>query len=316
MDSDSGRSLAVPLQTDGGPFPIPWPRSGPLAEGAPLVDAAWFVTVALGTYLLGRLTVYPLVVRAVRARNPRNPTVLSAVETYGAVALATLALVAGLLFAGYGWIFSDTALLLAALTFTVGTAAGDVVGSLVSGLFLVSDPDFNVGDWIRWPDGEGIVEDISFRVTRVRTADNETVTVPNTELTGNAIVRPFGRGRVRATETVHLTYDDDLDRAAALLAEAARVDERTLERPDPVVRVDELGEGHVTLRLEYHVDEPTGERLARTHARIRERTLDNLLAAGIDLGGPVTQELSGEVAVSDADRGSSSARERDGGGSD
>ncbi len=50
-----------------------------------------------------------------------------------------------------------------------GALVGFVAGALISGLFLVADPDFNVGDWISWPGGEGVVEAVDFRVTRVRT---------------------------------------------------------------------------------------------------------------------------------------------------
>ncbi|MFC7136298.1 mechanosensitive ion channel domain-containing protein [Halobaculum litoreum] len=194
--------------------PVPIPAALRDSSGE-LLDVVVFLGVTLAVYLLARATVFPLAVRAVRARNRNNPTVQSATETYLAVALAGVALVAGVIAAGYGAVFADSALLIAALTFAVGTAGRDVLGSLVSGLFLVADPDFNVGDWIRWPGGEGTVEAVDFRVTRIRTVDYETVTVPNTELTSNAITRPFGRDRFRVTETVRLAYDDDVDRARA-----------------------------------------------------------------------------------------------------
>jgi hypothetical protein len=58
---------------------------------------------------------------------------------------------------------------------------------VISGMFLVADPDFNVGDWIEWPGGEGTIEAVDFRVTRIRTPNHETISIPNTELTTNAI---------------------------------------------------------------------------------------------------------------------------------
>ncbi|MFP4626664.1 MAG: mechanosensitive ion channel domain-containing protein [Natronomonas sp.] len=45
-------------------------------------------------------------------------------------------------------------------------------------MFLVADPDVNVGDLIEWPGGEGTIEVVDFRVTRVRTRDNETISIP------------------------------------------------------------------------------------------------------------------------------------------
>jgi len=72
-------------------------------------------------------------------------------------------------------VIGGSAVIVAAL----GFAAQDVIGNLVSGAFIVTDPKFNIGDWIRWNEREGVIDDISFRATRVRTFDNEIITVPN-----------------------------------------------------------------------------------------------------------------------------------------
>ncbi|WP_284012200.1 mechanosensitive ion channel family protein [Halobaculum litoreum] len=276
--------------------PVPIPAALRDSSGE-LLDVVVFLGVTLAVYLLARATVFPLAVRAVRARNRNNPTVQSATETYLAVALAGVALVAGVIAAGYGAVFADSALLIAALTFAVGTAGRDVLGSLVSGLFLVADPDFNVGDWIRWPGGEGTVEAVDFRVTRIRTVDYETVTVPNTELTSNAITRPFGRDRFRVTETVRLAYDDDVDRARELLVEAAEAEPRTLADPAPVARVADLAEGTVALRAEFLVNDPAGGDLVGVRSRFRDRVMDAFADAGITLGPPSGRELTGDVGV-------------------
>jgi len=68
-------------------------------------------------------------------------------------------------------------------------------------------------DRISWPEGEGVVEAVDVRVTRVRTPDNATINVPNTELTANALARPSGRESHRVTETVEIGYDGDTERA-------------------------------------------------------------------------------------------------------
>ncbi|QZP37115.1 mechanosensitive ion channel family protein [Halobaculum magnesiiphilum] len=290
--------LSTPLQTGVPPIPVP---EDLLASGGALVDVVVFAAVTVAVYLLARATVFPLAVRAVRSRNRNNPTIQSATETYLAVLLAAMATVAGMLAAGYGAVFSESALLIAALTFAVGTAGRDVLGSLVSGLFLVADPDFNVGDWIRWSGGEGVVEAVDFRVTRIRTLDYETLTVPNTELTGNTITRPYGRDRFRVTETVHLAYDDDIDRARELIVEAAEAEPRALPDPAPEARVADLGEGTVALRAEFLVREPADGDLLGIRSRFRARVIDRFEEAGITLGPASDRELSGHVGVTVAD---------------
>ncbi len=86
-----------------------------------------------------------------------------------------------------------------------------MLGSLVSGFCLIIDPDFNVSEPISWSGGTGVVEAVDFRVTRTRTADNATVTSPNTELTTNALTRPFGGDSYCLTECVEIGYDSDVE---------------------------------------------------------------------------------------------------------
>lgn len=277
-----------------GPFgPFPDPLTGLLAD---VESVATFALVASAVYLLGRFLLYPAVVRTVRARNRYNPTIQAAVETYLVYLLLAVALMSGVVAAGFTSL-ADPALIVAAITLAVGVAGREAIGSLVSGMFLIADPDFNVGDFVSWPGGEGEIQEIDFRVTRIRTPAYETLTVPNTELTTNALVRPYGRKRARVDETVHLAYDDDVGRACDLLAEIAREDDRVLSDPEPDAIVDSLGEGLVTLRTVFWVDDPTMERVGGARVRFRGEVVDRLPAAGITLGPPSGQDLSGEVAI-------------------
>ncbi|PSP83929.1 hypothetical protein BRC83_06670 [Halobacteriales archaeon QS_1_68_17] len=147
---------------------------------------AGFLTVFLPAWLL----VLPALKRVVRQRNRGNPTLRGAIQRYVSGAAIVVAVLSGLVAAGYGRVLTGSALVVAAATLTVGVAGREVIGDLVSGLFLVTDRKFNVGDRIAWADSEGIVEAISFRITRVRTADNEVITVPNGDLATGVVRRP------------------------------------------------------------------------------------------------------------------------------
>ena len=103
-----------------------------------------------------------------RSQQP-DPELVEAVERYTHLAVVLLAIAAGLSAAGFGHLLTGSAIVVAAVALAVGVAGLPVIGNVVSGLFPVVDPDFNVGDWIVWEDGEGIVETIRLRVTHVRT---------------------------------------------------------------------------------------------------------------------------------------------------
>ncbi|WP_254838621.1 mechanosensitive ion channel family protein [Natronomonas marina] len=272
-----------------------------------LSELFWFVVGFGVVYLVGRLVLVPLVTRLVRARNRNNPTIESATETYLRVALIGFATLTGTIAAGYGGVLSESAVIIAAITFALGIAGQQVFGSLISGMFLVADPDFNVGDWISWPGGEGTVEAVDFRVTRVRTPDNETVSVPNTELTNNALTRPYGRDRFRVTEQVYVAYYEDTERALMELQRLAADDESVLDDPAPNARILELGANAITVQAEFWIDDPINRDVLTVRSDFRRQVKRRFDEADITLAPPSAQQLSGELTVRDPSVGSSTS---------
>jgi small-conductance mechanosensitive channel len=174
-------------------------------------------------------------------------------------------------------------------------------------MFLVADPDFNVGDWISWPGGEGTVEAVDFRVTRVRTPDNETVSVPNTELTNNALTRPYGRDRFRVTEQVYVAYYEDTERALMELQRLAADDESVLDDPAPNARILELGANAITVQAEFWIDDPINRDVLTVRSDFRRQVKRRFDEADITLAPPSAQQLSGELTVRDPSVGSSTS---------
>ena len=258
-----------------------------------------FLVATTAVYAVGRLVVIPVVLRVVRSRNRNNPTILTAMETYLRVALVGVAGLVGLVGAGYGNLLvnTDSAILIAALTFGFGIAGQEVFGSLISGFFLIADPDFNVGDWVSWTNGEGVVEAVDFRVTRIRTPDNETITVPNTELTNNALTRPFGRDSYRITERAFVAYSDDVEAALLELQQIAVNEEDVMDDPSPEARILELGPDNITVQAEFWVDDPAKSDVAEIRAGFRREVKLRFDEAGLTLGPPAGRELSGNVTV-------------------
>ncbi|NIP74156.1 MAG: mechanosensitive ion channel, partial [Gammaproteobacteria bacterium] len=72
------------------------------------------------------------------------------------------------------------------------------------------DRPFAVGDWIRSPDRdiEGTVEDIGWRLTRIRTFDKRPLYVPNATFSTIAVENPSRMHNRRIYETVGIRYDD------------------------------------------------------------------------------------------------------------
>ena len=276
-----------------------WLRDVLVAYDQVLSELFWFAVGFAVVYLASRLVLIPIATGVVRARNRNNPTIETATETYLRVVMIGFATLTGIIAAGYGRVLSDSAIVIAALTFALGIAGQQVFGSLVSGMFLVADPDFNVGDWIEWSGGKGTIEAVDFRVTRIRTPNHETISVPNTQLTSNAITRPYGRDRYRLTEQVYVAYDEDTERALLELQQTITTLDEVLDEPAPTTRITELGENAITIQAEFWTDDPRNRDVPTIRSDFRRLVKRQFDEAGITLAPPSAQSLSGEVAVTE-----------------
>jgi len=92
----------------------------------------------------------------------------------------------------------------------VGMAAKDLLSNLFGALMVYMDKPFKVGDWIRSPDKsiEGTVEEIGWRVTRIRTFDKRPLYVPNSLFTQIVVENPSRMSNRRINETFGLRYRD------------------------------------------------------------------------------------------------------------
>ena len=92
----------------------------------------------------------------------------------------------------------------------VGFAARDMLANFFGALMIFLDRPFSVGDWIRSPDREieGTVEEIGWRLTRIRTFDKRPLYIPNSVFTSLAVENPSNMLNRRIYETVGLRYDD------------------------------------------------------------------------------------------------------------
>lgn len=102
----------------------------------------------------------------------------------------------------------------------VGFAAKDLLSNFFGGLMLYLDRPFSVGDWVRSPDREieGTVENIGWRLTRIRSFDKRPIYVPNGLFSTMAIVNPSRMTHRRIYETIGIRYED-ADKMAGIVTD-------------------------------------------------------------------------------------------------
>jgi small-conductance mechanosensitive channel len=266
------------------------------------VDVAAIATTALrfvagfvAVLLLGKLVLIPGLRRIVRSRGfdeavlSLGTNVLNAVVWVAAIAI-------GFAVAGYGSFLSAFAVFGGAIALAVGFAAQDLLGNFVAGVFILKDKPFEVGDWIEWGDNSGRVEEIDLRVSRVRTFDNELVTVPNGDLANNAVTNPVAYDTLRQKFVFGIGYDDDIETATDIIVEKAEAHEEILDDPGVSVRLVELGDSAVGLQSRWWIADPDRGDFVRVRSEYVTAVKEAFDDAGIDMP-YVHRQLTGSVEV-------------------
>jgi small-conductance mechanosensitive channel len=279
-------------------------RSGPIGElladiGIPFAGtvgtALSFLIAFLAIFLIGRALLMPLVERLLQARNlDRHARRPLRKLTWFVILFAAFGLAFG--FAGLGSILTSLATIAAAATLAIGFAMQDVLKNFVAGVFIYTDKPFRIGDWIEWDDHSGIVEDISLRVSRVRTFDNERITVPNGDLANNAVTNPVAYETLRQKFVFGIGYDDDISQATDIIVEEAEAHEEILDDPGVSVRLVELGDSAVGLQSRWWIADPDRGDFVRVRSEYVTAVKEAFDEAGIDMP-YVHRQLTGSVEV-------------------
>ncbi|POG54614.1 mechanosensitive ion channel family protein [Haloferax marisrubri] len=294
-------ALAVPLQLqgDGGAIGrILTEQNVPYAEtlGTLLGLVLGFAVV----YIVGKAVVSSALNRVLdrRGADEHAKKPLMKIAT---LVVAFVALGAGFAFAGLGNILQSLATIGAAATLAIGFAMQDVIANFVAGIFIFTDKPFRINDWIEWDGNSGIVEDISFRVTRVRTFDNELLTVPNSQLTDGVIKNPVAKDKLRLQVPFGIGYDDDIQQATDIILDEAEKHDGIMTTPEPSVRLTELGDSSVTLKSRIWISQPSRADFVKTRGEYVTAVKQRFDEEGIDIPYP-NRTLSGELSVGGMDR--------------
>lgn len=178
------------------------------------------------------------------------------------------------------------------LGIVVGLAARQTLGAVIAGIVVLFSRPFELGDWIRVDDNEGVVTDITVVNTRLRTFDDEVVMIPNDVITSTEVVNRSRRGRLRLNVDVGVDYEVDVDRAIDVAEDAMAGIDVLLDKPDPHVVLTEFGPSSVVLRLRFYIDDPSARKMWRARTRVMSAVADRFAEEDVTIPFP-QRELSG-----------------------
>jgi small conductance mechanosensitive channel len=127
-----------------------------------------------------------------------------------------------------GWTEGLYSLLTAAgvIGIIVGFAVKDVAANFISGIFILIDQSFVVGDAIEISDYSGRVQKISLRSTQIVTWDGPVVNIPNNTLATTPVINYSVNPTRRVNVTFSIAYKEDLDNAMAAVRNVIEAEER------------------------------------------------------------------------------------------
>ncbi len=214
-----------------------WHVSDVGADGATIQQSVTLIAVLLGIFILVMTTVGARNLPGLIEISLLSHIRIDAASRYAITSVLRYAIViggtlVGLSYLGMRW--SQLQWMAAALTVGLGFGLQEIFANFVSGIILLFERPFRVGDVITVDGFTGRVTRIRTRATTVLDFDNKEVVIPNkTFITGQLINWTLTDATTRVVIQVGVAYGADAKKVRGLLLQAAKEDERVLAEPEP-----------------------------------------------------------------------------------
>lgn len=170
----------------------------------------------------------------------------------------------------------------------VALAAQDTAKNIFGGIVILWDKPFKIGDWIETTSFEGIVEDITFRSTRVRTFENSIVTIPNSTISNESLINWSKMKKRRYKQNFELELSTPLKKICdvqskiiVMLEKHPRVLDDSL-----TVKFDKVTENGYNLLVNVYTDALSYEDYLNTTENINFKIIDILKKESVELAYP------------------------------
>jgi len=165
------------------------------------------------------------------------------------------------------------------LGLAVSFAAKDTLANLFSGVFIMADAPYKLGDFLILESGErGDVTNIGIRSTRILTRDDVEITIPNSIMGNTKVINEAGgrHEKYRIRVKVGIAYGSDIDRVEDVLLDEARQNRNVCKNPIPRVRFRNFGDSSLEYELLCWVKKPVfrGKVLHQLNTAVYKRFIE------------------------------------------
>jgi MscS family membrane protein len=189
----------------------------------------------------------------------------------------------------------------------VALAARDSLANLLGSMLIMIEKPFRVGHYVRVSGGEGTVEDVGFRSTRIRTPDNSLISIPNNSVVNATVENLSLRGMRRQRFLIQVTYDTPREKLEELMAGIKQLitDHPLTNKTNFNVRFNDFAESSLNILVYFHIETTDYSAELEARERILLQIMDLAKRLDIDFAFP-TRTLVIETS-SEPDAGRSRA---------
>lgn len=169
-------------------------------------------------------------------------------------------------------------------------AAQDTLANIFGGVVIIWDKPFSIGDWIRTPQVEGVVEDLTFRSTKIRTFAQALVTVPNSVMAKEPITNWSRMGKRQITFNLGVTYSTPREKLERCLAEIRNMlrQHPDIHKETIFVNFDHFGDNGLQIFLYFFTVTTNWGEFLRVKEDVNFRIMDILAREGVEVAYPST----------------------------
>ena len=172
------------------------------------------------------------------------------------------------------------------LAIGIGFGAQTLIKNFISGIILILERPFKVGDYIEVDNVTGQIQRIGMRASVIEHFDGIETLVPNGVLLDNRVDNwTFGKTAIRGSVTIGVAYDSSTREVSRTLLTAADKHGQVFDKPEPEVRFQDFGDSTLVFRLLYWVDATKTQR-ERLDSDLRFMIHKGLKEAGITIAYP------------------------------
>ena len=210
------------------------------------IQFALRVAVVVGSFL-GLLVVARIVRRWARRVFERVPTLSKLLQGFLAMVVYWITLAIGLMvvLAALGVNITPLFALVGGASFIIAFAMQETLGNLAAGLMIMINRPFDEGDYVTIGGKGGTVRKVSVVATTIATPDNQVIIIPNSKVWGDVITNVTASDTRRVDMVFGIGYEDSIEKAQQVLERVLSEHPKVLPDPEPLIRVNELGESSV-----------------------------------------------------------------------